>query len=140
MGHLTEAYDTKLPRYVGYTIDLNHLKNAKSVLFPYFVGENIELDSLEYAQDVIFSDYVGNNVLLPNLKVAIQVILPRIIKGKLDISSLYSLDGIFVLDGFECKELISPMFTMDDLLSKTLPKEQELTLIKEKKYTANESF
>ena len=133
LSSLEKAKDIQLMDYIGGSIALNSLKIAKNVVFAYYIGGNMDLESLEYAENVVFPSFVGGNVVMPNLKVASQVVLPRIIRGKLDISNLDSLEGVFVLEDFVCKEVVSPIFTIDDLLSRVLFKEQELSLKKERK-------
>ncbi len=159
LNSLKNAEGLNLPKTVNGNLNLNSLENAEGLILPETINGDLWLQDLISAKGLRLSNMINGSLWLTNLKSAENLVLPKTINGLLDLGNLESveglvlpktingvlsikhlvtLDGLIVPKGFSCLDVVSPYFTIQDLIDKSLEQNNEKGKIKEK--TKQEGF
>lgn len=120
---ITSAEGLVLPQTIK-NLSLHCLKSLENLEFPKAINGTLNLCGLISAKNLKLPETL-KSLILNRLTSVDRLILPKIITEYLDLSSLISLEEITISEEFECRELLSRYFTIDDLINKSLEHKQK---------------
>lgn len=124
LNKLEIAHNVIMPKYMSESLRLTNLKDASGIVLPEKMSLKygyLDLRGLLNADNIILPKE-ANKIDISQIKKANNLVFPQIIDDTLNIDNLETLDGIVIPEEFQCKNVISKNFTIDDLNSKSTKK------------------